>query len=107
MLRPQRHLAFRVARIWPGTATPAGRRCVMAFNSSKAPRTLVLWILFCAFANCAGWSLSAIHVLNATGYCVALLVGIALIFAFRARLFATPDPARIWREAHRRFRRSL
>ena len=107
MLRPQRHLAFRVARIWPGTATPAGRRCVMAFNSSKAPRILVLWILFCAFANCAGWGLSAIHLLNAAGYCVALLVGVALIFAFRPRLFAAPDPARIWHKARRRFRRPV
>ncbi|HEY2330230.1 MAG TPA: hypothetical protein VGI63_10510, partial [Verrucomicrobiae bacterium] len=34
----------------------------------------LLWIWLCAYLNCAGWTLSALHQLNATGYAVALLV---------------------------------
>ena len=39
----------------------------------STPAAAVLWILFCAFCNCAGWLLSAIHQLNALGY---LIIGI-------------------------------
>src|SRR5882757_474154 len=79
----------------------------MAGNSTKAPRSLVLWILLCAFANGTGWSLSAIRFLNPTGYSVALLVGIVLIVTVRPQLLAVPDLPRTWRKTRKRFRRPL
>ncbi|HEU6449062.1 MAG TPA: hypothetical protein VFV23_11550 [Verrucomicrobiae bacterium] len=42
------------------------------------PMLLMLWVWLCAYLNCAGWTLSAFHELNATGYAVALVVFIAI-----------------------------
>jgi hypothetical protein len=36
------------------------------------PSLLAIWIWLCAYLNCAGWALSALHQLNAGGYAVAL-----------------------------------
>jgi len=36
------------------------------------PALLLLWIWLCAYLNLAGWTLSALHQLNAGGYAVAL-----------------------------------
>ena len=36
------------------------------------PTLVLLWVWFCAYLNCAGWTLSALHQLNADGYAVAL-----------------------------------
>src|SRR5712671_7416321 len=41
------------------------------------PTAVLLWVWFCAYLNCAGWALSALHQLNAGGYAVALLPGLA------------------------------
>ncbi len=37
---------------------------------------LVLWICLCAFLNCLGWLLSALHQLNRAGYLVALVLAV-------------------------------
>ena len=34
------------------------------------PTLVLLWVWFCAYLNCAGWALSALHQLNARGYAV-------------------------------------
>ena len=39
------------------------------------PKAVLIWVWFCAYLNCAGWTLSALHQLNAAGYAVALLLG--------------------------------
>jgi hypothetical protein len=38
------------------------------------PTLVLLWVWFCAYLNCAGWTLSVLHQLNAVGYSVALLL---------------------------------
>src|SRR5258705_8557864 len=47
----------------------------MPLNREKTPWQISAWILLCAFLNCAGWILSALHQLNPVGYAVTLLVG--------------------------------
>ena len=107
MLAPRRQLARRWSCGWVRLAGMGVSLFIMVPNSLAAPRTLVWWILFCAFWNCTGWILSALHFLNATGYSVALLVGIGLALSFRRLLFSGLVPARAWRKAGRRFRRPI
>ena len=50
------------------------------------PAAYAFWICGCAFLNCAGWLLSALHQLNAAGYGVALLIfGAATLLWTRSR----------------------
>jgi len=51
-------------------------------------RLLVLWIWFCAYVNCAGWFLSAVHELNASGYIVVLALWLATLFFGKKLFFA-------------------
>jgi hypothetical protein len=46
---------------------------------------IAIWIWLCAYLNCAGWFLSAIHQLNACGYAVTLAVGLAALWAWKIR----------------------
>ena len=48
---------------------------------------VAIWIWLCAFLNCAGWFLSAVHALNAVGYTLALAVWIATLFAGKKFFF--------------------
>src|SRR2546427_11029578 len=48
-------------------------------------RFVSFWIIFCAFCNCAGWILSALHQLNAAGYAVAFALGVAVVIGLRSR----------------------
>ena len=41
------------------------------------PPAIIIWIWFCAYLNCVGWTLSWLHQLNAGGYAVALALGLA------------------------------
>jgi hypothetical protein len=69
------------------------------------PTLVLLWVWVCAYLNCAGWALSALHQLNAGGYAVVLALGaVALIFWRRQ---SSPDFfSKIhWRKYARRFRR--
>ncbi len=60
---------------------------------------IAIWIWFCAYLNCAGWALSAVHQLNAGGYAVALLVWLAALFVWRkhsaAHIPAAPPVAQV------------
>ena len=49
-------------------------------ESPKMPLPIAGWIVLCAFLNCAGWALSAVHLLNLTGYLSVLAAGL-IIFA--------------------------
>jgi hypothetical protein len=70
---------------------------------------VLLWVWLCACLNCAGWFLSAIHQLNAIGYAVALVVGIAALFIWKnSWLPAAPSrsgSSRCWKKFLRRFKR--
>ena len=69
------------------------------------PGLVFLWICLCAWLNCAGWGLSALHQLNPAGYGVALLAGAAGFWIWRQEW---PLPGRRdWRKTARRFRRGL
>ena len=67
--------------------------------SKCPPRARVFvtgWIVLCAFCNCAGWVLSALHQLNVGGYAVAFLLGLAALVIWRKKLFperTTPERA--------------
>ena len=43
------------------------------------PTAILLWVWFCAYFGFAGWTLSALHELNATGYAVISLLGFATL----------------------------
>ena len=77
----------------------------MANTLSKAPLPVALWIVFCAFCACAGWILSLLHQLNAAGYAVAFLLGLAVVLALGGRIFAGGVPRWNWRKLRRRFSR--
>ncbi|HEX3890380.1 MAG TPA: hypothetical protein VHX90_05960 [Verrucomicrobiae bacterium] len=52
---------------------------------SRAPTAILIWIWLCAYLNCAGWALSAVHQLNAGGYAVTLLIGFAALLIWRKK----------------------
>ena len=66
---------------------------------------VAIWIWFCAYLNCACWTLSALHQLNACGYAVALLVWLAALFVWRNKTSARFLPQIRWQKVRRRFRR--
>jgi len=68
-------------------------------------RAAAIWICCCAYLNCLGWFLSAVHQLNATGYAIGLLVGVALLFIWKKNTPATVLPKR--RFPRWRFRKVL
>ena len=58
----------------------------MSKGLPKTPLPVAAWIVICAFFNCAGWGLSAIHELNLAGYSVAVLAGlVAAVFWWQRR----------------------
>lgn len=70
-------------------------------------RALTLWIWFCAFLNCAGWTLSALHQLNAGGYAAALALGLAAWLVWWKHSGAPLFPEFRWPKLRRRFRRGF
>jgi hypothetical protein len=71
------------------------------------PSAIAIWIWFCAYLNCAGWVLSALHQLNAPAYAVVFASGLAgLWYWWRqtgGRLLPELNAARL----RRRFRRAF
>lgn len=69
------------------------------------PTFVLLWVWLCAYLNCAGWALSALHQLNARGYAIALLLWFVALFAWKKK-----TSVKIWPRDHciklrRRFRK--
>ena len=71
----------------------------------KAPAAPAMWIWFCAFCSCAGWVLSAFHQLNAAGYTVIFLAGLAAVWVLRKRFCEMYSWNWSLRKERRRFRR--
>lgn len=71
------------------------------------PSLVAIWVLLCACLNCAGWSLSALHELNAGGYVVVLVLGAAALLVWRKKSGARFFPEMRWYKLRRRFRRGF
>src|SRR5882762_4205679 len=71
----------------------------------RAPALVTGWIVFCAFCNCAGWVLSALHKLNAGGYAVVFSLGLAATALWRKRIFPEGFRGLNLRKLRGRFRR--
>ena len=69
------------------------------------PSAVLVWIWFCAYLNCAGWTLSALHELNAGGYAVALALAAGAFFIWKKKTSATILPRAGLKKINRRFRR--
>ncbi len=71
------------------------------------PTLLLLWIWLCAYLNCAGWTLSALHELNAGGYAVALALGLGALLIWKRKTGAVIFPRIRPAKLRRRFRRAF
>ena len=69
------------------------------------PTLVLLWVWCCAYLNCAGWTLSALHQLNARGYAVTMLAGLAALLVWWRKSSPPMLPQIHWRKYCRRFRR--
>jgi hypothetical protein len=76
----------------------------MKFRMSTA---VLIWVLACAYLNCAGWVLSALHELNATGYLAALAFGLITPLFWRENFSGSFFTQIRWQILCRRFRRPL
>lgn len=68
---------------------------------------LTFWVLLCAYLNLSGWLLSAMQLLNRTGYVAGLLVGAGLWVWWRSSAGLPVMPELKIRKLRRRFRRPL
>src|SRR5271154_1091040 len=69
------------------------------------PMLVLIWVWFCAYLNCAGWTLSALHQLNAGGYAVALALWFVALFVWKQKPSAQIFPNAGCKKNFRRFRR--
>ena len=68
---------------------------------------LVLWICLCAFLNCLGWLLSAVHQLNRAGYLTAFALALAIWVVVRMKQGCRVIPDFKWRPRWRRWQRGF
>lgn len=72
-------------------------------------RLVFIWIWLCAWLNCTGWFLSAIHQLNPIGYALSLAVGFGAFLVWKMSSAGgqiTPaPPSHLSHKLFRRFRR--
>jgi len=78
----------------------------MPKTPSKIPLPASVWILLCAFLNCAGWILSAVHQLNLLGYTVMFALAAAGIVLWGRRKPSAPRGFNLHR-LRGRFRRGF
>ena len=71
------------------------------------PAAVFIWVWVCAYLNSAGWTLSALHQLNARGYAVVLLLGLAALGVWRKQSAPEFFPRIHWPKYRRRFRRGF
>jgi hypothetical protein len=72
-----------------GEITAVIARCAEPMSKpSRIPLPLAAWIFFCAFLNCAGWILSALRRLDASGYAIILAIGVIFVWFIRKKFRA-------------------
>ena len=64
---------------------------------------VAIWIWFCAYLNCVGWTLSALHQLNKTGYVIAFVAGLAVVWIWKKKAGARLLPPIHFSKYRRRF----
>jgi hypothetical protein len=69
------------------------------------PTVVLIWIWFCAYLNCAGWTLSVLHQLNPGGYAIALLLWFVALFVWRQKTSALIFKKAHWQGIINRFRK--
>ena len=92
-------------RLLCGKATASLR--LVSNRLARTPAAVAWWIALCAFCSCAGWILSAIHQLNAGGWGVTFLVGLAAVWMMRGKLFPGGFRGVNLSKGRRRFRRAF
>lgn len=80
---------------------PTDSPSALAPPRGPTPRPVAAWLIFCAGCNVAGWLLSAIGQLNAAGYCLLGITGLAAAAGFGRHL--RPPLSLNWCAARRRF----
>src|SRR6266480_5288150 len=68
---------------------------------------VLLWIWSCAYFNCVGWTLSALHQLNAAGYTAALVLWFIALLIWWKKTSDKSWSLRCWQKPRRRFARPL
>jgi hypothetical protein len=71
------------------------------------PAAVLIWVWFCAWLNFAGWTLSALHELNARGYAAVLAVWLVVFLVWRKNTSPQILPQIRWSKCRRRFHRSF
>ncbi len=69
------------------------------------PTFVLLWVWCCAYLNCAGWTLSVLHQLNAGGYAVVLALGVVALLVWCKQTSPQLLPNIHWQKYCRRFRK--
>lgn len=84
---------------------PSTIRTGASKNPTIMPAAILIWVWFCAYLNCVGWTLSALHQLNAAGYMVALLIGFIAFVAWWKQTSGRISRHISWRRLQHRFRK--
>ncbi|HWD94232.1 MAG TPA: hypothetical protein VG938_18015 [Verrucomicrobiae bacterium] len=76
-------------------------------NSRPRISPAALWVIFCAFCNFIGWTLSVLHQLNAVGYLVAFGLGLIALALWKRKSGAVFCETRDFARLRRRFSRAI
>ena len=69
------------------------------------PTAVAIWIWICAYLNCAGWTLSALHRLDKTGYAVVFALGFIALWRWQQKTGAQIFPKIHLPKYRRRFKK--
>ena len=73
----------------------------------KMPSPVVIWLWLCAYLNCVGWTLSALHQMNPRGYAITLALGLGALLVWQKKTGAAIFPKIHAAKLRRRFRRAF
>ena len=68
---------------------------------------VLVWIWSCAYFNCVGWTLSALHQLNAAGYTAALILWFVALLIWWKKTSGKSWSLTSWQKLRHRFARPL